>query len=102
MPNTEKWYNQNEFVEYSNCEIGDFEPGGCSDEIKVPEYRIEAILAHHRKLIVKEIREEMTTLKVVDIEDGVTGLISPRQAFMAGQMNLLARLASLPCLRENE
>lgn len=59
MPNTEKWYNQGEFTEYLNCEISDFKIGRCSDEIEVPEYCIEVILAHHRELIVKEMEEKL-------------------------------------------
>jgi len=57
MQNDQEWWKTGEFTEYLNCEISDFETGNCSDEIQVPEYRIEAILAEHRKRVVREIRE---------------------------------------------
>lgn len=104
MPNTEKWYNRGEFTEYLNCEIRDFKTGKCSDEIEVPEYRIEAILAHHRELIVKEIREEIdgmrkdaiNTLKTIDVDE------YENRAEIKGIINELSCVLSLPCLKENE
>lgn len=85
MPNTEKWYNQGEFTEYLNCEISDFKTGRCSDEIEVPEYRIEAILAHHRELIVKEIRGEIE-----------------KNTDRYKNFETMDEILCLPCLQENE
>ena len=69
-------------------------------DVKEPD--IPLILAEHRKRVVSEIKHGINSLKIIDIEDGVTGLVSPRQAFMVGQMNFLVRAISLPELKDKK
>lgn len=102
MPNTEKWYNRDEFTEYLNCEIRDFKTGNCSDEIEVPEYRIEAILAHHRELIVKEIRGEIEKMKEEYSREKENVSSSHMQVVIKERRFALADALDLPCLKENE
>lgn len=78
MPNTEWW------MEKPFCtEIDDYELFG--QPASHAEHRIEAILAHHRELIVKEIRGEIE-----------------KNTDRYKNFETMDEILCLPCLQENE
>lgn len=85
MPNTEWW---REFV--THIDYTDEEPFGVLSE------RIPSLLAHHRKMIVKEIRDEIEKEEQKQPRTGTEAM------FQDTYNEAITRVLSLHCLKENE
>lgn len=93
MPNTE-WYEKKPYME----EIDLYR----SDDTSCQIYDMPKILAHHRELIVKEIRVEIEKMKK-EYSLERENISSPNIGFVIRERRfVLTDVLELPCLKENE